>query len=171
MRETLSMCRSCNRRKKLGVLVAVLFGVGCSSGSSAGPDGGKDLSSFIGTWTANSGTITLTCSGKVTTAQVTGNDVWQMGSTSDLLQPAAASSSGCVVLANVSGSTATGLPNQTCALPMGAMTVNLTIAMYTFVLGSNGTTATESASGSGSVTTNGSTGTCTYAETATYTKA
>lgn len=159
-----------NRHKSLGLFVTALFGLGCGSANSAGPDGGKNLNVFIGTWTATSGTVTLTCAGQVTTAQVTGNDVWQMGTTSDLVQPADSSSSGCVLLANVSGNTATALPNQTCAVPMGTTTVNLTIAKYTFILASDGTTATESGSGPGTATTNGSTETCTYAETAMYTK-
>lgn len=165
------------RRSTLAVFV-ITAALGCSSSSLRGPDGGshgasdsgRDLNAFIGTWTANSGTITLTCSGQITTAQVTGNDVWQIGTTSDLLQPADSSSSGCVVLANVSGDTATGLPNQTCALPTGGTTVDLTVTKYIFVLGSDGTAATETASGTGSVTNNGSTSTCSYAETATYIK-
>ncbi len=149
---------------------AVIASAGCGSSSSAAADGGKDLQAFIGTWTATSGTVSLTCSGRVSTTQVTGNDVWQMGTTTDLVQPADSSSSGCIVLANVSGNTATALPNQACTLNMGGTVVDLTIAKYTFVVGASGTTAAETATGTGAVTTNGTTTNCTYSETAGYTK-
>src|SRR6185312_4784348 len=156
--------------------LAVFFQASCGSGNgasacSSGSDGGKDTCQFIGTWPVSSGTIALTCGGQVTTGQVTGDDVWQTGTTSDLLQPADSSAAGCVLLANVAGDIATALPNQVCTITMGTETVKLTIATYTFMLGNNnGTTATENASGTGTVTVNGTSETCTYTETATYTK-
>jgi hypothetical protein len=160
--------------------LAVFFQASCGSGNgasagaracSSGSDGGEDTCQFIGTWPVSSGTIALTCGGQVTTIQVTGDEVWQTGTTSDLLQPAAFGVAGCVLLANVAGDMATALPNQACTTTMGSQTVKLTIATYTFILGSNnGTTATENASGTGTVTVNGTSETCTYTETATYTK-
>jgi hypothetical protein len=165
-------CQSGNVALLFVTALAILQS-GCGSGGAADKDGGgngKELAIFVGTWIASAGTITLDCSGQVTSATVTGDDVWQAGTTSDLLQPADSSSSGCILLANVAGDVATGLPNQTCVLPMGATTVNLTIVTYTFVVGANGIIATENASGTGTVTSNGTTGTCTYAEMATYNK-
>jgi hypothetical protein len=132
-------------------------------------DGGKDLCAFIGTWTAKSGTATLNCAGTPSTSQVTGDTVWQRGTTSDLIQPAS-SGGGCALLANVSGNTATGLPNQTCSMSSGSDTINLTLSTYTFVLGSDHTTATEMGSGTGVVSGGGTSLSCTYSETATYSK-
>ena len=139
---------------------------GCGSGSVAETDGGKDVQSFIGTWMPTSGAITFTCAGAVTSDPVTGNDVWQMGTTSDVVQPADSGSNGCVLLANVSGNTATALANQSC----NGATTDINISMYTFVVGSSGMTATENATGTASVTTGGTTTTCSYSEAATYTK-
>jgi hypothetical protein len=152
----------------------VLAGCGSvtsTANSDGGVDGGvdvarKDLQTFIGTWTLGSGTTTLTCSGVVTTEQVTKNVVWQTGTTSDLMQPADSAASGCDLLANASGKIATASPNQTCS----KMGTDLTISMYTFTVGSNGTSATESSSGTKTVSTAGVGTTCTYTETATYTK-
>jgi hypothetical protein len=150
----------------------LLAASGCGSVTAAGSDGGPGgdgsiLQTFLGTWTLSSGTITLTCSGLNMVSQVSGNIVWQVGTTSDLMEPADSSSTGCVLLANASGKTATALPNQTCS--KGG--VDLTLTGYTFVLGSTGTTATETGNGNETVTTGGVGTTCTYAESATYTKA
>jgi hypothetical protein len=160
-------------------LVWVSLGIfsyaGCGSGNGTTncvempADGGKDLCAFVGTWTATSGTVALTCAGSPSTSQVTGTDVWQLGTTSDLIQPAS-SGGGCALLADVSGKTATALPNQSCSMSMGSETVNLTISTYTFVLGSGDTTATEMASGTGIASSSGVSETCTYTEMATYTK-
>lgn len=145
---------------------------GCGSvTSTANSDGGmdvagKDLQTFIGTWTLVSGTTMQTCAGVAMTEQVTMNVVWQAGTSSDLMQPADSAASGCVLLANVSGGTATASPNQTCS----KMGTNLTISMYTFTVGESGTSATESSSGTKTLTTAGVGTTCTYTETATYTK-
>jgi hypothetical protein len=144
---------------------------GCGSVTSTNSDGGvdvagKDLQTFIGTWTLGSGTTMQTCAGVVTTQQVTTDVVWQAGTTSDLIQPADSAASGCDLLANVSGKVATALPGQSC----GKMGTNLMISMYTFTVAASGTSATESSSGTRVVSTAGVGMTCTYTETATYTK-
>jgi hypothetical protein len=161
--------RGSGARRQIAVWVAMgasAIGVGCGSVTSMGnPDAGKDLAALVGSWTLGSGTITLTCSGLVTTSAVSGNEMWQLGTSSDLMQPAGSSSSGCVLLANVSGKTATALPNQSCS----KMGVALTLTAYTFVVGSSGT-ATETASGTETVNMGGAGTTCSYAETATFTK-
>jgi hypothetical protein len=132
-------------------------------------DGGKNICAFVGTWTLTSGTIILTCGGYPSTSQLTSSEtLWQQGTTSDLVQPAS-TGGGCALLANVSGNTATALPNQTCSSSSGPDTINLTLSTYTFVLGSDHTTATEI--GLGSAVISGPTSeSCTYSERATYTK-
>jgi hypothetical protein len=162
--------RRSGARSQIAACVAMavsVIGAGCGSVTSTGStDAGKDLAAIVGSWTLGSGTITLTCSGLVTTSAVSGNEMWQLGTSSDLMQPAGSSSSGCLLLANVSGKTATALPNQTCS----KMGVALTFTAYTFVVGSSGTTATETASGTKAVNQGGAGTTCSYAETATFTK-
>lgn len=147
------------------VMAALIAVAGCGSASSAndaGNAGGKDLQAFIGTWIPMpSSEITLTCAGQTMNDQVTDNATWQMGVTSDLVQPPDAS--GCTLLANVSGKIATGLPNQKC----NQATFNLSISSYSFSVGADGTTANESATGT-AMATNGAS--CTYSERATYTK-
>jgi hypothetical protein len=160
----------------LAALVATVV-AGCGSVSPARIDGGPTaadgppnsgsvLQTFLGTWTLGSGTITLTCSGLNMVNPVTGNIVWQAGTSSDLMEPANSSSTGCVLLASASGKTATASPNQTCN--KGGMDLMLT--GYTFVVGAGGTTATETGNGTETITTGGVGTSCTYAETATYTK-
>jgi hypothetical protein len=156
----------------LAVFVATAA-AGCGSVTAASPDGGgladggSILQTFLGTWTLGSGTITLTCSGLNMFSQVSGNIVWQAGTSSDLMEPANSSSTGCLLLASASGKTATALPNQTCN--KGGM--DLTLTGYMFVVGASGMTATETGNGTEAVTTGGVGTSCTYAETATYTKA
>ena len=169
MRRRLSVTRTA---RLMGAGLGIFLYAGCGSGSGIcvdPTDGGKNLCAFIGTWTANSGTVTLTCAGTPSTSTVTESDVWQAGTTSDLVQPAS-SGGGCVLLADVSGNTATALPNQTCSTSSGSDTVNLTISTYTFVLGTSHAAATEPASGTGTVSGSGVSETCSYTEMATYTK-
>jgi hypothetical protein len=162
--------RRSGARRQIAACVAMAasaVGAGCGSVTSMGSaDAGKDLAAFVGSWTLGSGTITLTCAGLVTTSPVSGNEMWQLGTSSDLMQPAGSSSSGCLLLANVSGKTATALPNQSCS----KMGVDLTLTAYTFVVGSSGTTASETASGTETLNMGGAGPTCSYAETATFTR-
>ena len=154
----------CRLAALLTVVAAGLLAACGSVTSTVNSDGGKDLTGFLGTWTLVSGTTTVTCAGVATPSAVTGNVVWQAGTTSDLIQPADSSASGCDLLANVSGNTAAALPNQTC----NKMGTDLTISSYTFAIGPSG--ATETANGTKTVSTSGVGATCTYSETATYTK-
>lgn len=131
-------------------------------------DGGKNLQLFIGTWQPTSGSETLNCTGQPQTDSITDNTIWQMGTTSDLVQPP--DSSGCPLLANVSGNTATALPSQSCTESMSGLTLVLTVKSYTFTVAAGGTTATESASGT-AVTTGVAALSCTVTESATYKKA
>ena len=162
--------RRSGARSQIAACVAMavsVIGAGCGSvTSTAGADAGKDLQTLIGSWTLGSGTITLNCSGVITTQPVDGNEVWQVGTTSDLMQPAGSSSTGCALLANVSGKTATALPGQSC----NQKGVDLTLSTYTFAVGASGTTATESATGTEAVNSGGAGTTCAYSETANFTK-
>ena len=154
-----------------------LGSAGCGSGGLAtgdagenggNGDGGKNLSLFIGTWQPTSGSETVTCAGQAQTDTITDNTVWQMGTSSDLVQPP--DSSGCSLLANVSGNTATALPHQSCTQTMTGLTLTLTVTSYTFTVAAGGTTATEMASGT-AVTSGTASLTCTVTESAMYKKA
>jgi hypothetical protein len=158
-------------------LLAASLSVGCGSGGLAPGDGGenggtgdggKNLSLFIGTWQPTSGSETVNCAGQPQTDAITDNTIWQMGTTSDLVQPP--DSSGCPLLANVSGSTATALPHQSCTQSMSGLTLTLTITSYTFTVAASGTTATETASGT-AVTSGTAAVSCTVTESAMYKKA
>lgn len=99
---------------------------------------------------------------------ITGNLTWAAGTTSDLTETKASST--CALNADVSGSTATALPNQPCMQTESGIPVTINFTSYTFVLGADGQTATETASGTGTATEAGQKITCTYSETASYTK-
>jgi len=137
------------------------------NGPGGGDGGGKNLQLFIGTWHVASGIETLNCAGQTDTSAVT-DTIWQMGTTSDLLQPP--DSTDCPLLANVSGNTATAVPNQSCSETMSGSTLTLTLTSYTFTVAASGTTATDNGSGAALVTGAISTS-CTLTENATYTKA
>ena len=142
--------------------------VACGSSSSPqNADASKDIQAFIGTWAVTSGTVTLDCGGQITTAQVTDPTTWMKGTTSDLVQPP--DSSGCALQATVSGRTATAEPNQTCSQQAAGNSVVITLAMYTFVVGSDQTTASEQGMGT-AVVKDTTTRDCTYSEKATYKK-
>jgi hypothetical protein len=145
-----------------GVLL-VLWGCG-----SGGGDAEPDLAAFIGTWEPVSGTMTVDCAGQRETKPVTSNTVWEAGTgmTSDLMQPP--DSSGCVLLANVAGRTATAIPNQHCRQVNGGVLVEVTVTSYTFVLGADTTTASETAAGTARVTAAGEAVDCTSGQAASY---
>ena len=156
------------------LVAAVSAGCG-SDGLSAdggngpgGGDGGKNVQLFIGTWHTTSGTETLTCAGQAMSSSVD-DTIWQMGTTSDLMQPV--DSSGCPFLANVSGNTATALPGQSCTQTMSGVTLKLTLTSYTFTVAASGTTATDQGSGNAVLTTGGTPVNCGFSESASYTKA
>jgi hypothetical protein len=157
-------------RNSIKALLVTISLAGLSCGSNA-----KDLSSFVGVWSAASGTYTITCAGITpSTSQVTGTETWATSSTSDLVQTSPGSA--CVFHANVSASTATGLPGQSCndtgtdATTGASYTTILTFTAYTFVVSPDGKTATENFSGNATYTESGSTTNCTFTQTASYTK-
>jgi hypothetical protein len=105
------------------VLVAVLIGAACSS-TPAGSD-------LIGTWTYTSGTSTLTCSGKSTTTQVTGNITIAEGIQSGTIVIIGPN---CTTTEDVSGSSATALPGQTCTETTSGVMDVATITSLTLTL-------------------------------------
>jgi hypothetical protein len=163
-------------RDPVKALLVTLSLAGAACGSSGG---GKDVGKFIGVWGAPTGSEMTTCTGQPQlsgTEQVTTPETWAMGSTSDLVQTVA-SLGGCVFHANVSANTATGTPSQTCtvtgALPNGdPATEVLTFTAYTFVVSSDGLTATENLAGNEVITDNASAMAtdCTFTQSASYTK-
>ncbi len=151
---------------------AILVSLVLTAGACGGGSDGKDLSRFAGVWSPTAGTTTVTCSGASQTSAVTGNVTWAMGTSSDLIQTVSGSS--CVIHADVEGDTASGVGTQTCvwdstdAYYGDSLSTSISLTAYTFVIGSDGHTATENFSGT-LLQTDNSTGlntSCTYSETA-----
>jgi hypothetical protein len=115
--------------------------------SACGGESGDRFEKFVGTWQATAGTVTRACPGYAsTTDAVTGNATWSTGVSSDLVLMTTLIS--CPLMAEVAGSTASGIPGQTCSESDGAdATATLMFTGYTFVLSPDGHTATENASG------------------------
>jgi hypothetical protein len=168
------MIMPCSLSKILSVVAvgSFLAGIGaCGGSSSSGSDSGtgaSGLSRFVGTWHPTSGNTTITCAGTPYISAVTDNLTWGAGVGADLVQ----TTGPCVFKANVTASTGVGLPSQSCSMNTASGTVTIALAAYTFSLGADGLTATESESGSatGNNPTTGATVTCTYSESASYQK-
>ena len=152
------------------ILIGLTLTLGaCSSGS-----GGGNINKFVGVWAPSSGTFTVTCNGQANTSQVTDTETWAAGTTSDLVQTIPGTS--CVFHADVTASTATGVPGQTCQVDQiiggDSVTDRLSFTAYTFSLSADGLTATESYSGNDAETDNttGQSINCTFTQQATYSK-
>ncbi len=151
--------------------------VGGTDGSSGAPANVDDTAPFLGTWTADSGTLTLTCRGiDPSSTDVTGTqEVWAEGTDTDLVHPGFQGD--CEFTANVSDRTATGLPGQTCTAngtdssSGDSYSQMLSFDSYEFVVSRDGQTATESFYGTDTYTdlTQNITLTCTFEQTASYT--
>jgi hypothetical protein len=164
-------------RDSVKALVVTLSLAGAACGSSGG---GKDLAKFTGVWGQPTGTFVETCPGNPAgggTSQVTGSETWSMGSTSDLVQTIAKLNN-CAFHADVSANTATGTPaGQMCTVQTSlangdSLTAVLTFTTYNFVVSPDGLTAMENFSGSEMDTDNTTlqTGTCSFTQSASYTK-
>lgn len=150
---------------KILSLVSVLALSACDDGGEA-----KAYGRFVGTWRTTSGTSTTACPGYApSTESFAGTLTWSPGVGSDLVMTDPASS--CVTLADVAGSTATGLPGQTCSGSDGAGVVyTVSLTGYTFVISPDGHTATENASGALSIVVEGATVVCSINSTGAYQK-
>jgi hypothetical protein len=151
-------------------------GAGGSNGTSGAPS--TDVTAaFLGTWTATSGKLTITCPGTgvaPTDTDVTGdNETWVAGTTTDLVLNGVDGS--CDLTASVNGRIATGSPGQSCvdsgtADDGDSYTQTLSFERGMFVVSSSGTTATQTLAGSDVYTdrTQGETLDCVFSETATF---
>jgi hypothetical protein len=151
-----------NAIKILGLVAALAL-------SACGSDKGDDLGRFVGTWHATSGTGTKVCGGNPATFVVSGDMVWTTGVSSDLVSPMAFGS--CPLAADVTNSTAAGLPGQTCTDSDGAgTTATISLTSYTFVISPDGHTATENLSAQLNVVDQGVSAVCTINATGSYQK-
>jgi hypothetical protein len=150
--------------KMLG-LVSVLALSACD-----GAEGGDDLGLFVGTWQATAGTVTTICPGYAPlTEALSGNAVWSRGVSSDLLSTTALAA--CPLMADVTASTAAGIPGQTCTQSDGVGgTLTVSYAGYTFVISPDKRTAREDASGQLTYTAQGVIVVCSFNETGSYQK-
>jgi hypothetical protein len=148
----------------------------------AGCSGSAD-NAFIGTWKATSGTTTRTCNGTMTTLPLASNntDSWASGSNATIVLTNEFGS----LNATVSGSTATlstgsgvwleafpgdGAVSPSTDVAAGTFSGNVSVTDYTFALGSDGKSATETYAGTVSVAEDGGTAPCAVTETASYEK-
>ncbi|MEO7035806.1 MAG: hypothetical protein ABI548_17860 [Polyangiaceae bacterium] len=143
-----------------------------SSGSSSGGGTATGNALFIGTWTITSGSTTVDCTGTPTTDPLTGNDIWAAGTDSDLvLDP----DTSCPIKADITDRTASAQPGFTCTTSGtdssgSPYTSVLKADDYSFVVSSNGKTATGMLSGTATYTEDGTSVPCTFSEQADYTK-
>lgn len=149
--------------KTMIALVLALALAGCGSGGGSDP---KELDRFIGTWFPTSGGVVLVCGGQTSTADVTGDDEWTKGTSSDLFQ-----TQGCQFEANVSGDVATAPAGQTCATTdQTGAPGTITFVTYSFTLGAGNSTATENVTGTAVFMDTTGTASCTLTENATYSR-
>ena len=144
-----------------------------SAGSSSGGGAATGKALFIGTWTITNGTTTIDCNGTPQTQPLTGSDIWAAGTTSDLvLDP----STTCPMRANITGRTAIGEPGFSCTTSGTDSTTGTPFTTlleaddYTFVIASDGKTATGMLSGTATYTSGGTSVPCDFSEQADYTK-
>jgi hypothetical protein len=157
-----------NKESPMRTSFKMMTAAACLGGALTACGGGGDeaeMAKFTGTWSAVSGTTTLSCPDGTIATPVSGQVQWSKGVSTDLVQ----SSPPCVIDANVLGSTATGTGPACTFDDAAGNTDTLTVTSYTFVVAPDGQTAEEN--GAGSVLANapnGATETCTMSETASY---
>jgi hypothetical protein len=149
---------------------------GGRAGAPGAPGVSAKLAPFVGTWTVVSGTLTLTCPGVAPSSEAaSGTETWAPGTVSDLVQPGF--DVDCDFNANVNARTATGLPGQSCTESStddtsgDAIVQNFSFESFKFVVSSDGTTATQTFSGSDDYRdiTSGGELICSFTEFATFT--
>ena len=134
---------------------AALLAVGCSSGSGGG--GSNPAAMFTGAWTFGSGSITPMCNVAIPAFDLTG-DTMTITRVNDTEVSTSLTGSGvmCNVNFNVSGTTATALPGQTCLVTVmltlaGApTTVPVTINISSWTLNVSGDSLTIAMTGTAS---------------------
>ncbi len=177
------------RRRIAIVLVSALAGAGAvsgcvgddpmpvgASGGVAGDGGGgggdvpDKVERFLGTWTTSTATQTLNCAAARTQKDITISLEVKKGTTSDILANNTLAPS-CVLRANVVGDTATFVDGQTCkaTFPDGSTDTYTYAGTSTFKLTlADGAQATMTLNATISNSPSGAT--CTFAESAPYTK-
>jgi hypothetical protein len=155
-----------NAMKMVGLVSVLALG---ACGGGGGEEGGG-LGRFVGTWRATAGTVTTICPGLGTfTDALTGNAVWSEGVGSDLVSLTALTT--CPLMAEVTSSTASGVPGQACTASDGAGgTSTVTFNGYTFVVSADGRTATENSSGQITFVADGASVICSFNESGSYEK-
>lgn len=151
------------RNATMMVALLSMFGFAACRGE------GDEVGAFVGTWQPTSGTVTRTCPGYAAeTATVTTNWAWSRGVSSDIVgtDPATA----CALMADVTEVTAAAVPGQLCNIAGADGTISIGFSGYTFVLGPDGKTATESGSGNVTYMAGGASLTCSFSQTASYRK-
>ena len=150
-----------NAIKMVGLVSALVL-------SACGGDKGDDLGRFVGTWRATAGTLTTVCPGYApSTDPVTEGITWSLGVSSDLVT----TGTGCAIMADVAGSTATGALGLACSSTVSDGVVAMfTVTSYTFVISPDGHTATENESAGVTFVVDGATIPCTANQTASYQK-
>ena len=148
----------------------MILGMTMAMGVSAcGGSGGDDFGRFVGTWHPVSGTYTTNCPGYApSTEPVTANLVWSTGVGADLIST---DGSSCALMADVTNATASGVPGQSCTVPDSqGGTLTMAVSGYTFVVSTDGRTATENGSGQITYVGGGASVICTFTATASYQK-
>jgi hypothetical protein len=148
----------------------MILGMTMAIGASAcGGESSDDFGRFVGTWHPVSGTTTTSCPGYApVTEPATTNLVWSSGVGADLIST---DGSSCTVMADVTNATASGVPGQSCTFPDGqGGTYTLAFGGYTFVVSTDGRTATENASGQITYVGGGASLICSFTGTASYQK-
>lgn len=150
-----------------GALIAIV----CCAGACGGGGGGNGIARIKGTWRPASYSSIVDCGSVTSTDNLGGDVVWTLGTDTDLIQTA--TNTGCTIKADVVGSAARLVAPQVCVvLDDSQDEFDITTSAYSFTLGANPQTATESASGSAVVTfaANGAVVSCPYTLQATYAK-
>jgi hypothetical protein len=131
----------------------------CGSSSSDGSSAGVDK--FVGTWKYTSGTITVNCPSPIgtLTASQEGNVIVSKGATSDLVVV----NETCSLKFEVTGSTATALPGQSCTY-VDADGTEVDTFNSAVVTTPDGVTAHYSATMTAAITADGFAVTCTGSE-------
>lgn len=126
--------------------------VAASTLSGCGGDDGS--AAFIGTWQYGAGsTTTLTCTGTAPrVSNNTGTFQLAAGTESDIIEVPDAGDTCAPTKFNISGSTATVVPGQSCTTMDAGRTTVASLSSYTLTLGADGKSLTLTANGSATVT-------------------
>jgi hypothetical protein len=141
---------------------------GAGGGGAGGGGGGSvDRSKFVGVWVPSTGrNAQVTCPSIGSfSAPFTDSLEWKLGDGSGLV----GSIAGCSLKASVANNVATVTPGQVCELT-SPYTMSVTFSNYVFTLNADGTTASDTSTGTGRASVLGQTLDCQYSATTQYAK-